>query len=119
MGNSDSPRKETLVEWIQQPRPAPGIHTLLAVISTGQREGRRRVFALRRGDGVPLCPGLWGWCVPPRQTEIGSSLVTEASNVIDPEFAQLPLRNLADAALAAARQAGAQPADFRAERVRG
>jgi TldD protein len=45
--------------------------------------------------------------------------VTEASNVIDPEFAQLPLRNLADAALAAARQAGAQHADFRAERVRG
>jgi TldD protein len=45
--------------------------------------------------------------------------VTEASNLIDPEFAGLPLRNLADAALAAARQAGAQHADFRAERIRG
>ena len=45
--------------------------------------------------------------------------MTEASNVIDPEFTRLPLRNLADAALAAARQAGAQHADFRAERVRG
>jgi TldD protein len=44
--------------------------------------------------------------------------VTEASNGIDPEFTGLPLANLADAALAAARQAGAQHADFRAERVR-
>ena len=51
-------------------------------------------------------------------SQIGSGVVTDASNVIDPEFAGLPLANLADAALAAARQAGAQHADFRAERVR-
>jgi TldD protein len=38
---------------------------------------------------------------------------------IDPEFAGLPLRQLADAALDAARAAGAQHADFRAERIRG
>jgi TldD protein len=38
---------------------------------------------------------------------------------IDPEFTGLPLRELADAALDAARAAGAQHADFRAERIRG
>jgi TldD protein len=45
--------------------------------------------------------------------------VTDANHRIDPEFAGLPLRDLADAALDAARAAGAQHADFRAERVRG
>jgi TldD protein len=45
--------------------------------------------------------------------------VTDANNTIDPEFAGLPLRELADAALSAAREAGAQHADFRAERIRG
>ena len=38
---------------------------------------------------------------------------------IDQEFAALPLRGLADAALAQAGSLGAQHADFRAERVRG
>ncbi|HEV3380509.1 MAG TPA: TldD/PmbA family protein [Trebonia sp.] len=38
---------------------------------------------------------------------------------IDAEFAGLPLKNLADAALDAARASGAQHADFRAERIRG
>ena len=38
---------------------------------------------------------------------------------IDPEFTALPLRELADAALAQARSLGAQHADFRAERIRG
>ena len=38
---------------------------------------------------------------------------------VDPEFAGLPLRELADAALDAARAAGARHADFRAERIRG
>ena len=38
---------------------------------------------------------------------------------IDPEFTGLPLRELADAALAQAKSLGAQHADFRAERVRG
>jgi TldD protein len=38
---------------------------------------------------------------------------------IDPEFTALPLRDLADAALAQARALGAQHADFRAERIRG
>ena len=37
---------------------------------------------------------------------------------IDPEFTGLPLRELADAALAQARSLGAQHADFRAERIR-
>ena len=37
---------------------------------------------------------------------------------IDPEFTALPLRELADAALAQARSLGAQHADFRAERIR-
>ena len=41
------------------------------------------------------------------------------SGRIDPEFAGLPLRELADAALDAAKAAGAQHADFRAERIRG
>ncbi len=43
----------------------------------------------------------------------------EHNGRIDPEFAGLPLRQLADAALDAARGAGAQHADFRAERIRG
>ena len=38
---------------------------------------------------------------------------------IDAEFAALPLRDLADAALDAARNLGADHADFRVERVRG
>ena len=38
---------------------------------------------------------------------------------IDPEFTALPLRELADAALAEAKSLGAQHADFRAERIRG
>ena len=38
---------------------------------------------------------------------------------IDPEFAGLPLRELADAALDQARRLGAQHADFRVERIRG
>ena len=38
---------------------------------------------------------------------------------IDPEFTALPLRELADAALAEAGSLGAQHADFRAERIRG
>ncbi|HET9082632.1 MAG TPA: TldD/PmbA family protein [Trebonia sp.] len=38
---------------------------------------------------------------------------------IDAEFAALPLRNLADAALDAARTLGADHTDFRVERVRG
>ena len=37
---------------------------------------------------------------------------------IDPEFTALPLRDLADAALAQAKSLGAQHADFRAERTR-
>jgi len=37
---------------------------------------------------------------------------------IDPEFTALPLRELADAALAQAKSLGAQHADFRAERIR-
>jgi TldD protein len=45
--------------------------------------------------------------------------VTDANNTIDPEFAGLPLRELADAALSAAKEAGAQHADFRAERISG
>jgi TldD protein len=45
--------------------------------------------------------------------------VTDVKNRIDPEFADLPLRGLADAALDAAKAAGARHADFRAERVRG
>src|SRR6267154_5037997 len=40
-------------------------------------------------------------------------------NNIDPEFAALPLRELADAALQRAADLGAQHADFRAEQVRG
>ena len=38
---------------------------------------------------------------------------------IDPDFTALPLRELADAALAQAKSLGAQHADFRAERIRG
>ncbi|MGH3166997.1 MAG: PmbA/TldA family metallopeptidase, partial [Trebonia sp.] len=38
---------------------------------------------------------------------------------IDAEFASLPLKNLADAALDTAKSGGAQHADFRAERNRG
>ena len=42
-----------------------------------------------------------------------------AADRIDPEFASLALRELADAALQRASGLGAQHADFRAERVRG
>jgi TldD protein len=45
--------------------------------------------------------------------------VTDALNPIDPQFAGLPLRELADTALSEAKNHGAQHADFRAERVRG
>ena len=38
---------------------------------------------------------------------------------MDPEFTALPLRELADAALAQAKALGAQHADFRAERIKG
>jgi TldD protein len=38
---------------------------------------------------------------------------------VDPEFTAYPLRQLADAALARARELGAGHADFRAERIRG
>jgi TldD protein len=45
--------------------------------------------------------------------------VDDHQHAIDPEFAALPLRELADAALAQAKSLGAQHADFRAERIRG
>src|SRR3984885_12132506 len=41
------------------------------------------------------------------------------ANRIDPEFAALPLRELAGVALQQARDLGAQHADFRAELIRG
>ena len=56
---------------------------------------------------------------PGHGPEIGSVPVTDVNNTIDPEFAGLPLRELADAALSAAKEAGAQHADFRAERIAG
>jgi TldD protein len=43
----------------------------------------------------------------------------QAAAVIDPEFTSYPLRALADAALARARDLGAEHADFRAERIIG
>ena len=43
--------------------------------------------------------------------------MTDLQARIDPEFTALPLRELADAALAQARALGAQHADFRAERI--
>ena len=45
--------------------------------------------------------------------------MTDALNPIDSEFAALPLRDLADAALAEATRLGAQHSDFRVERIRG
>jgi TldD protein len=45
--------------------------------------------------------------------------VNDHEQEIDPEFSALPLRELADAALAQAGALGAQHADFRAERIRG
>jgi TldD protein len=45
--------------------------------------------------------------------------VTDHQAQIDSEFTALPLRNLADAALAQARSLGAQHADFRAELIKG
>jgi TldD protein len=45
--------------------------------------------------------------------------VNDRQSKIDPQFAALPLRDLADAALAQASHLGAQHADFRAERIRG
>jgi len=50
---------------------------------------------------------------------VDQSTQTAAADGIDPEFAALPLRRLADAALQRAADLGAQHADFRAERVRG
>jgi TldD protein len=44
--------------------------------------------------------------------------VDDHNRRIDPEFAGLPLRELADAALGQARALGAQHADFRVERIR-
>jgi TldD protein len=45
--------------------------------------------------------------------------VDDHNGQIDPEFAGLPLKELADAALDQARALGAQHADFRVERIRG
>jgi TldD protein len=45
--------------------------------------------------------------------------VDDHNSRIDPEFAGLPLKELADAALDQARALGAQHADFRVERIRG
>jgi TldD protein len=45
--------------------------------------------------------------------------VDDHNGRIDAEFAGLPLKNLADAALDAAKSGGAQHADFRVERIRG
>ena len=50
---------------------------------------------------------------------VDSRRVNDHASRIDPEFTALPLRELADAALAQARALGAQHADFRAERIRG
>ncbi len=50
---------------------------------------------------------------------IGFRVVDDHNGRIDAEFAALPLRTLADAALDAARNLGADHADFRVERVRG
>jgi TldD protein len=50
---------------------------------------------------------------------VGWGAVDVDQGRIDPEFTALPLRDLADAALAQARALGAQHADFRAERIRG
>jgi TldD protein len=50
---------------------------------------------------------------------VDQSTESAAANRIDPEFAALPLRELADAALQRAADLGAQHADFRAEVVRG
>src|ERR1700680_5293716 len=50
---------------------------------------------------------------------IGFRVVDDHNGRIDAESTALPLRNLADAALDAARNLGADHADFRVERVRG
>ena len=50
---------------------------------------------------------------------IDSRRVNDGQSKIDPQFASLPLRDLAGAALAQASRLGAQHADFRAERIRG
>src|ERR1700691_5021113 len=50
--------------------------------------------------------------------EIGFVVVNDREPEIDPEFTALPLRDLADAAVAQAKALGAQHADFRAERLR-
>jgi TldD protein len=45
--------------------------------------------------------------------------VDDGNARIDPDFASLPLKALADAALDQAGRLGAQHADFRVERIRG
>src|ERR1022692_3108131 len=61
--------------------------------------------------------------VPPGEItgtgEIGFCVVEDHNARIDAEFAALPLRELADAALETAGKLGASHADFRVERVRG
>src|SRR5262249_427605 len=55
----------------------------------------------------------------PRTSTVDSRPVDGQASRIEQEFTALPLRELADAALAQARSLGAQHADFRAERIRG
>jgi TldD protein len=50
---------------------------------------------------------------------VDQSTQSAAADRIDPEFADLPVRELAGAALQRAAELGAQHADFRAERLRG
>ena len=67
---------------------------------------------------VHLPGGCWRGSSPGLGV-VDSRRVNDRQSRIDPEFTALPLRELADAALAQASSLGAQHADFRAERIRG
>jgi TldD protein len=77
-----------------------------------------------RGD-APRTPRRTGrrardvWWGGERGCAIGFCDVDDGNAPIDPEFAGLELKALADAALDQARRLGAQHADFRVERIRG
>jgi hypothetical protein len=87
--------------WARAGRPKGAIGTL----------GGRTLRPERRGG-----PYLLGNAA---DSGIGSCGVDDHNGRIDDEFAALPLKNLADAALETARTLGADHADFRVERVRG
>lgn len=102
------------------------VRYLASVAHSGSHQDLWGPYRLARVGGILSKPRTWADAsvdIPGRQTPaqgmIGCRLwEVPVPRTIDETFLALPLRPLADAALARARALGAQHADFRMERVR-